>query len=134
MEPWQLWLEMALDSMQAAQNLADSNFWRSSASRCYYAAFQAATALLLYSRLTPPEEREAWSHEDTPDIFRDHLHPIVPSRDKRNDLSRRLRELYKVRVQADYISKASFDAEKVGAIRKDAGYIVKFIEHLLQKR
>lgn len=134
MEPWQLWLEMALDSMQAANTLADNKFWRSSASRRYYAAFQAVTALLLYSRLTPPPDREAWSHEDTPDILLDHLIPLVSSRDRRKDLANRLRELYKVRVVADYIGSVAFSEERVSSARKDAGYIVKFAEKLLVTR
>ena len=134
MEPWQLWLNMALDSLQASQTLADNKLWRSSASRCYYAAFQAATALLLYCRMTPPEEREAWSHEDTPDILRDHITPLVTSRDRRKDLANRLRELYKIRVVADYIGSVPFSEDRVSVARKDAGYIVKFAEKLLVER
>ena len=84
--------------------------------------------------MTPPEEREAWSHEDTPDILRDHITPLVTSRDRRKDLANRLRELYKIRVVADYIGSVPFSEDRVSVARKDAGYIVKFAEKLLVER
>ena len=76
MEPWQLWQDMARESEQAARLAEDGGCPRSAASRYYYAAYQAVTALLLYRGLTPPEGREAWSHEDTPLSCRDQLRAL----------------------------------------------------------
>jgi hypothetical protein len=50
--------------------LEKSGHFRSSASRGYYAGYQAATSLLLYAKQVPPEGREAWSHEATPELIR----------------------------------------------------------------
>ncbi|MEK7325060.1 MAG: HEPN domain-containing protein [Chloroflexota bacterium] len=44
-------LERAEQSIQAARQLASSNFYDFAASRAYYAAFYAATAVLLHEGL-----------------------------------------------------------------------------------
>jgi uncharacterized protein (UPF0332 family) len=134
MEPWQQWRDMAVESMQSAEILEDSGYWRSSTSRYYYATYQMMTALLLYCKLTPPEEREAWSHDDTPTILRQHLNPLIPSRDRRNDLANRLSELYKARIIADYLGTVALDEKRVNTARKDAGYMVKLAEKILPAR
>lgn len=70
MEAWQAWLEMARESQEAAQQAEANGHFRSAASRYYYAAYQAVTALLLYRRVPTPEDRQAWSHDQTPDLIR----------------------------------------------------------------
>ena len=70
MEAWENWWRMAQGSLTAAQVLEQQGEYRSGASRAYYAAYQAVTALLLYAKQTPPEGREAWSHEVTPDLVK----------------------------------------------------------------
>lgn len=59
MDAWQLWQEMARVSKEAAQLAETGGCLRPAASRYYYAAYQAVTALLLYQGLKPPEGREA---------------------------------------------------------------------------
>jgi len=71
MDAWQLWQGMAREAVEAAWLAEAGGCLRSSASRYYYAAYQAVTALLVYRGLTPPADREAWSHEDTPDLLQD---------------------------------------------------------------
>lgn len=78
MTPWQSWREMAQESEKAARLAEADGCLRSAASRYYYAAYQAATALLLYRGLTPPAEREAWSHENTPQLMWEQMEPHHP--------------------------------------------------------
>jgi len=100
-EPWQKWLIAAVDSFAAARLLEEHGHTRSCASRCYYAAYQGATALLLYAKQVPPVEREAWSHEVTPELVQKLPAPFWV-RQPRNQVASRLGDLYKLRLRADY--------------------------------
>jgi len=134
MDAWQLWQEMAAESERAARNAAQDHCLRSSVSRYYYAAYQATTALLLYRKLTPPVNREAWSHDMTPIILREQLETLIASRDQRRNLASRLERLYKTRISADYMGSEMIDALKLNFARKDAGYILKTIFDILPER
>lgn len=130
MEAWERWWHMAQDSLAAAKLLKDQGHLRSGASRSYYAAYQAASAVLLYLGTTPPEDREAWSHEATPDLLRKQLKAHV-TQNQCNDLSRRLGTLYKLRVEADYIGDKEVDAAALQAALKDASFLVKVVGDIL---
>ena len=54
MEDWELWREMAQESEKGPWAAEKEVCLRTSASRYYYTAYQAVTALLLYRRVTPP--------------------------------------------------------------------------------
>ena len=76
---WEEWLAAAEDSLSGAR-LCDPDALRSAASRYYYAAYHAATAILHYLEVTPPahapgdaEAREAWSHVLTLVLLERHL-------------------------------------------------------------
>ena len=60
------WLAMARESLMATDAALAVRAWRPAASRAYYAAYQAATAMLIHAGVTPPkigkELREAWPH------------------------------------------------------------------------
>ena len=71
MEAWEQWREMAREVEKGAWAAAKEGCLRTSVSRYYYAAYQAATALLLYRKLTPPQNREAWNHDTTPLLIRE---------------------------------------------------------------
>lgn len=124
---------MARESLRAAYLLEVGNCWRPSASRYYYAAYQAVTAVLLYLGRTPPEDREAWSHEVTPQMIQEHFTQVVRSRRKRNDLVSQLDYLYKLRVYADYISNQQVGEEKIKIVSKYARHIVRVAESVLQE-
>ena len=123
MDAWENWLQMAQGSLAAAQLLAAQGETRSSASRAYYAAYQAVTAILLYHGMTPPEDREAWSHDATPDLIR-RLVPTIIRQDTRRDIARRLRACYDLRLTADYIGAAEVTASELKIALKDASFIV----------
>ena len=94
MDAWNLWQVMARESKRAARLAEGGDCPRSAVSRYYYAAYQSATALLLYRGLTPPAEREAWSHDETPILVAMDLSTIIARRDLRRDIALRLRQLY----------------------------------------
>jgi len=122
---------MAWDSFNAGDVLRGEGLVRSAASRYYYAAYQATTALLHYRGLTPPQGREAWSHDDTPDLVLDQLASFLASRDVRRRIARTLRELYEVRVQADYHASADVNSDVVTRARRGAGYILSMAQAVL---
>ena len=123
MDAWERWFGMARGSLAAAQALAVQGEARSGASRAYYAAYQAVTAILLYHNMTPPVDREAWSHDATPDLMR-RLAPTIIKQDTRRDMSQRLRACYDLRLTADYIGAAEVAASELKIALKDASFIV----------
>ncbi len=131
MMPWQAWRGMAQDSERAARLAEADGCLRSAASRCYYAAYQAATALLLYRGLTPPQDREAWSHTETPELVAHECAPVMRSRDTRVDLRRRLRNLYALRVRADYQPSRGVSTGDVAEAGRDARYLPTTISSVL---
>jgi len=134
MDAWRLWQEMARESEEAARLAEAGGCLRPAASRYYYAAYQAATALLLYRGLTPPLGREAWNHEDTPALLQDQLRTLIRSRDKRNDLAARLVDLYRVRIIADYQGRRVVSLSRLAGAGRDARYILRVMEDVLPER
>lgn len=124
MEAWELWWNIAQGSLAAAQLLAKEGEVRSSASRAYYAAYQAVTALLLYYGMTLPNDHEAWSHEATPDLIR-RLSGTIISEDARKDIKQRLEACYELRIVADYIGQVNVEEAKLKVSVKDAAFIAK---------
>lgn len=127
---WRDWREMALASLRAAQAL-DAIDPRSCVSRCYYAAYQAVTAVLLYGGVTPPADREAWSHENTPGLLAEKWEPFVRARDRRQDLKRRLEYLYRLRVSADYVSAAVIEPVTAQRTLRECGFLVRTATEIL---
>ena len=131
MDAWQLWQEMARVSEEAARLAEAGGCLRPAASRYYYAAYQAVTALLLYRGLTPPVEREAWGHDETPALLLDQLRTVIRSRDKRNDLAKRLVDLYRLRIIADYQGSRVLSSGRLTIAARDARYILRVMESVL---
>ena len=131
MPTWALWLDMARESEKAGRVTEAEGLYRVSVSRYYYAAYQAATAVLLYRRQTPPDGRGAWSHAETPQLFREHLGVAVASSDSRKQIADNLRKLYKARVDADYVSDAAIDDAAALGSRKLSVFLVKVVENIV---
>ena len=129
MDAWKQWLLMARGSLIAAQSLAIQGEVRSSVSRAYYAAYQAATALLLYARQLPPEGREAWSHEVTPNLLESLPLKTLRSQTQR-DLTERLQALYELRLSADYRGDAQLSGSVTAAVRS-AAFALKIVNDIL---
>lgn len=131
MELWQQWWILAQESQQGAKAAEEKACLRSAVSRYYYAAFQAATAVLHYVKLTPPEGEQGWSHQSTPDMLEEHLRPYIPSRATRHRLRQQLRDLYKYRISADYKGNEQVDASDVQSAKRIVGFITSQIESVL---
>ncbi len=130
MEAWEKWWRMAQGSLTAAQFLETQKLPRSSASRAYYAAYQAATALLLYGGQMPPEGREAWSHEATPDLL-GNLSGALLSPSVQKDLGKRLADLYQIRLGADYRGDENIEDSVLRAAVRSASFIVRTIRNIV---
>ena len=122
---------MARESALAAEKAADAGLSRSAASRYYYAAYQAISAVLLYLRIMPPVDREAWSHESTPDLLIDHFAPVLKDKWRRRRMAERLRKLYKIRVDADYVS-ANEVGKHLQSVRQDAEFILRWAVYTIE--
>ena len=125
---------MARESERAARLAEADGCLRSAANRYYYAAYQAMTAILLYRGLTPPADREAWSHDETPSLIEGQQPLFVGTMSQRRDMAHRLRELYKVRLIADYSGTHDVAAGKVATARKSVGYLFKVADSVLPER
>jgi hypothetical protein len=62
------WLAAAHESYRAAETAFDKGMFRSSASRAYYALYQAGTALMLHLGEVPPSQGN-WSHPRLATLF-----------------------------------------------------------------
>ena len=130
MDAWKRWLAMAQEALVSAQILEAQSKNRSSASRAYYAAYQAATALLLYAGQVVPPGREAWSHEATPDLLSNLPLRMLDSRSQRG-MTERLKALYEMRISADYQGEAVINARVLRAAIRQAAFIVKIVNSIL---
>lgn len=130
MDAWKQWQQMAQGSSAAAQILAAQGEFRSSASRAYYAAYQSATALLLYAGQRVPEGREGWSHEATPDLLKSLPQKILSS-EIQQGLTARVKTLYELRLSADYRTTAEFTLGEIQAAVRSAVFVIKIINSIL---
>lgn len=130
---------MAYESQAAAFADETAGRLRSAASRFYYAAYQAVTALLHLVGRQPPlgdEEgygREAWSHRTTPDMILTDLNRYIRKKAERENLFRILRFLYKVRVISDYIGSQSIDRKSFNRLAKESRYVVTVVKIIIEK-
>lgn len=130
MEAWERWWNMAQGSLKAAQELEVFGEQRSSVSRAYYAAYQSATALLLYAKQVPPAGREAWSHEVTPEALNNLPPKIVPLAIQ-EDLESRLSLLYEMRLVADYRSGEGITSLDLRTAVRSAAFFVKTVSTIV---
>jgi len=130
MEAWEHCWQRAVDSLDAAGLLQQRKHFCSAASRAYYAAFQAATAVLLYAKQRPPIGREAWGHKETPEILRA-TQMLFLDQNTRYNLSARLSILYKLRITADYEMRTIIGEAASATALKDAHFIVKSVGGVL---
>ena len=131
---WRSWRVMARDSLTAAKVLHKEHLFRASASRAYYAAYLAVSAVNIYIGRSQPPAREAWSHEDTPRMIMDHWQRFVASSAKRRDLARRLGLLYKLRISSDYFGQVGPGEGSTTKALRDATVLVKTAERILPLR
>ena len=122
------WLAMAKESLRGAQAAMQVQAWRSSVSRSYYAAYQAATAMLLHAGERPPiveqRRRGSWSHVATPEMVKENLKGLMRDRRSRLRAADTLKSLYRLRVQSDYVSGGAVAASEAGTALREARIFV----------
>ena len=132
MADWRSWRKMANISLEDAMLLDENSSFRSSISRYYYAVFQISTAVLIYCNQTPPHDREAWSHVDTPELLGKFLHFSGMKAKNHLLFLNYIREMYKFRVYADYSVNFNIDRSSLSNIRRNAGYVFKICNEILR--
>lgn len=130
---------MAYESQDAAFADETAGRLRPAASRFYYSAYQAITALLHLSGRQPPggeiEDggREAWSHKTTPEMILTDLNRYFRTQTLRETMRSKLLFLYKMRVIADYIATEEIHKESFVRLATDSRYVVKLVTQTLGK-
>jgi uncharacterized protein (UPF0332 family) len=94
------WKSVALDSYGAALELNKGRHWRSAVSRAYFAAFSMVSGCLREIGVAMPTGREGPSHGGLADLVESNL-TMLRAQD-RPRLASRLRNLYRLRIVADY--------------------------------
>jgi uncharacterized protein (UPF0332 family) len=130
------WLTMADETNQAAKIACDQGLWRSATSRAYYTAFQAATAMLHHSKKVQPpivdqQQREAWSHEILPEMFRFNLRQLIQNKSHRNKLASSIGRLRTLRISADYYSEIVIDERQARLAVTEAGILLNLARHII---
>lgn len=121
------WMDMAKDSLEAAGQCLRIQCYRSAVSRSYYAIFSALTAALHSKGVASPARRETWPHRSLPDLVRAHL-PQRLGRGRAANVRRLVGQAYKNRVNADYSTKATIDAQTARRCLADASAVIHLLE------
>jgi len=112
-DPWKC---AAVDNYGAAIELKKCRRWRSAVSRAYYAAYSQLSGRLRELDVSMPAGREGPSHGSLPDLVKSNL-TILRAQD-RPRLASRLRDLYRLRVVADYWPSVELvEADVLSALR-----------------
>lgn len=124
------WIEIARDSRRAAGLCLSRGHYRSCVSRAYYAVFSAVIAALQRTGLQPQPGREAWAHARLHDLVRENLKTKLSAKRVR-DLRRIIRENYRARIHADYVSGATTDEQTARRCLTSADSVIRLCEGLL---
>jgi uncharacterized protein (UPF0332 family) len=124
------WMEMATEARDAAGMCLRMRWYRSSASRAYYAIFSAVMAALHNAGARPTPDRHTWPHSKLPDLARDHLKKRFGHKGVQ-ELRRLMRETYKARIGADYADGAGIDAHTARRCLAAATVVIRRCEETL---
>jgi len=119
-----MWLKVARDARNAANEMLTHELFRSCVSRAYYAAYSKVTHELVFTaQLTMPEDREGPHHTGRRGAIRPMIETSMPNmqQEKRVKLSELIGRLYAMRVAADYrpsVEVESRDAREAVTIMK----------------
>ena len=131
----QTWSEIAVGNKRAAQRLSSSQefsaaqrlraagYYRSSVSRSYYAAFSAATDVLLKSGAVFPAGYECPPHRDVPVLLERHMGQL--GRRRLSEVKSAVRRLYSARLEADYRERTRIDEAIARNALRDACTVLR---------
>lgn len=94
------WQQIAVENLQAAQELYQAGRYRSSVSRFYYAAFSLLTFELGRKGVAFRAGRQTPAHAELPELIADHLTQFTEAR--RANIALLAFRLYRLRLGADY--------------------------------
>jgi len=119
------WREMSLDSRRAAQEALTAGRLRSSISRSYYASYCAVTSRLS-GRFTFDYSGNNPAHSDLPNLIFYNLNVVDES--VRRDIRKAVAQLWKARIEADYVPTAYIDRDIALNALRDASRVLRLLE------
>ncbi len=119
------WREASVECRNAAKNLLQEGYFRSSINRSYYAAY-AALSGRLEGKVLYKEGRSNPDHADLPAYILRNLDAVT--RETRFDLAKAIGRLWKARVNADYVPAAYADRNIALDALRDANAILLALE------
>ena len=119
------WQELSLDCLQAAKMLADTEHWRSSVNRSYYAAYCAVTSKLVARRVSFAHGWNNPAHEQLPNLI---LHNLTLPMNTRRRLKQLILFLREARENADYRPGITVDRATARDCIRDAETVLKYLE------
>ena len=122
------WAQISCDNLYAAGEMLRRGRYRSTVSRAYYAAFSAVTSLLVERGMTFPEGREAPGHERITDLLMNNVGQLSMTRRRR--IRRRVRTLYRARIDADYHANVTIDRQTARDAVHEASSVLRDTEVL----
>jgi uncharacterized protein (UPF0332 family) len=119
------WDAIGRENIKASHHAKSGQYWRTSISRAYYAAFDALNHVLLPLENPPPRYR-THRHQDLDGLIKRHLTGFSAS--KNRSLRVTVTRLYKARLAADYDERMSHDESVALAALRDAFTIFHALE------
>ncbi len=113
-----------MENLKAARELYQTQQYRSSVSRSYYAAFSILTEELAALGVDFGEEQETPNHKGLPKLMK--LHLLLPNKAKANCIAI-IRRLYAARIAADY-QRRTTDQVVARDVLRDTAVLFRFLE------
>ncbi len=120
------WQAISFNSRKAAQRLLESECYRSSISRSYYAAYSAITSVLIRQGITLGHGGNNPGHAGLPVLVVNNL-TFLPLT-VRYDLNKALRRLYRARIDADYDPFVKVDEATALAMLRDLNFVYVLLD------
>jgi uncharacterized protein (UPF0332 family) len=121
------WWKSSEDALQAAAMLLGAANWRGSLNRAYYAVYSAGTARLCTKRnVVFPPNADGTDRYGPAHLLMNQLPGI--SKETRKRITQGVRDLYDLRVLADYVPKAQFSLEDARSAYNKAKSLVRLLE------
>ena len=123
------WNDMASEGTRASKLLMDAGMLRACASRAYFSAYAALSGHLVSRGYAGPNGRANPAHEQIASLTRHNLDPRRFSEQTRRELARRVKDLQRRRVSADYDPRGVLSVEVSRQCVRDAGRINAALEN-----
>ncbi|MCC6680865.1 MAG: HEPN domain-containing protein [Phycisphaeraceae bacterium] len=119
-----MWTALATDNLNAAKLLLDHKYFRSAASRAYYAAYSALTGVFERQRVSFTFGGSNPSHDQLLALTANNLDPKKFGITMRRQLKRATRQLQMTRLNADYNPRTTVDEAIARTMVRHAALVV----------